>query len=118
MPKAAKNSPTQKATKPKTSAATMRAAAKAPRLASKSSPELQSAVESARSDTKAAAILKMLGRDNGATIKELAAATNWQEHSIRGLMSGNLKKKRGLLITHSVVDGIRRYHINQPGSGQ
>ena len=41
----------------------------------------------------------MLRRPDGATITQLTKALNWQPHSVRGAMSGALKKKQGLTIT-------------------
>ena len=34
----------------------------------------------------------------GATVEQIAAATGWQHHTIRGAISGALKKKLGLTI--------------------
>jgi Protein of unknown function (DUF3489) len=48
--------------------------------------------------TKTDKILKLLQRNTGATIAELAKVTRWQRHSVHGFMSGTLKKKRGLEI--------------------
>ena len=61
--------------------------------------------------TKAATIRRLLVAAKGATIDELAAATGWQVHSLRGFMSGTLKKKLGLEVTSRVLGGCRRYHI-------
>ena len=41
----------------------------------------------------------MLRRPDGATITQLTKALSWQPHSVRGAMSGALKKKQGLTIT-------------------
>lgn len=73
----------------------------------------RNAPKASRPDTKSALILKLLGRTNGATVKELAAATNWQDHSIRGYLSGTLKKKMGLLVTGEVFKGIRHYKLDR-----
>jgi hypothetical protein len=63
--------------------------------------------------TKAAKILSLLRRSNGATIAELTKATSWQAHSVRGFMSGTLKKKQGIQISGSQEDGKpRRYFID------
>jgi Protein of unknown function (DUF3489) len=37
----------------------------------------------------------MLKRPDGATVEQIAAATGWQHHTIRGAISGALKKKLG-----------------------
>jgi hypothetical protein len=62
-------------------------------------------------ETKQARLIALLQRPSGAAIKDLAAATGWQAHSVRGVMSGALKKRLGLTITsESGADG-RVYHI-------
>ena len=63
--------------------------------------------------TKAAKIIGLLRRNNGATIAELTKATSWQAHSVRGFMSGILKKKQGVLIRSNQEEGKpRRYSID------
>ena len=63
--------------------------------------------------TKAAKIIGLLRRNNGATIAELAKATSWQAHSVRGFISGKLKNKQGLQINSSQEDDKpRRYFID------
>lgn len=53
---------------------------------------------------------KLLTRKNGATIAEMAKATGWQQHSVRGALAGAMKK-RGHMITSDKIDGTRRYRI-------
>ena len=66
----------------------------------------------AAAPSKVEKILKLLQRSTGATIAELAKATGWQEHSVRGFMSGTLKKKQGLEIKSSKeADKDRRYVV-------
>ena len=55
-------------------------------------------------------LIQLLRRPTGATIDELAAATLWQKHSVRGALAGTLKKK-GHTITSEVTEGVRRYRI-------
>ena len=63
--------------------------------------------------TKAAKILSLLRRSNGATIAELTKATSWQAHSVHGFMSGTLKKKQGIQINSRQEYGKpRRYSID------
>ena len=51
-----------------------------------------------RTGTKQALMIEMLKRPEGATVEQIAAATGWQHHTIRGAISGALKKKLGLTI--------------------
>ena len=52
----------------------------------------------------------MLRRPDGATIVQLAKTLDWQAHSVRGAMSGALKKKQGLKITATKVEGGERVY--------
>ena len=60
---------------------------------------------------KLGALLALLQRSEGATLIEMTAATGWQAHSVRGAMSGALKKKQGLEITSVKAEGVRTYRI-------
>jgi hypothetical protein len=51
-----------------------------------------------RAGTKQAQMIEMLKRPKGATVEQIAAATGWQHHTIRGAISGALKKKLGLTV--------------------
>ena len=55
---------------------------------------------------KHAVIAKLLRRRNGATIDDLTAATGWQAHSVRGAISGALKRRYGLSVS-SANEGKR-----------
>jgi hypothetical protein len=48
--------------------------------------------------TKQALMIELLKRPEGATVEQIAAATGWQHHTIRGAISGALKKKLGLTV--------------------
>ena len=52
------------------------------------------AVSTPRAESKQSQLIAMLRQPDGATIAEIVAATAWQAHSARGLISGVLKKKR------------------------
>jgi hypothetical protein len=69
----------------------------------------------ARPDSKQAQVIALLQRAKGATIDELAAAIGWQHHSVRGVISGALKKRLGLAITSSKEDRGRVYRIAGTG---
>ena len=58
----------------------------------------------------------MLRRSEGATVDEVASATGWQRHTVRGVFSGTLKKKLGLTIASAKEERGRVYRINGPQS--
>ena len=65
-----------------------------------------------KAGSKLDALINTLRQRDGATIAELMAATGWQAHSVRGAISGNLKKKRGLAVISEMVEGRgRTYRI-------
>ena len=51
-----------------------------------------------RTGTKQGLMIDLLKRPEGATVEQIAAATGWQHHTIRGAITGALKKKLGLTI--------------------
>jgi hypothetical protein len=72
-----------------------------------------SRVKQANSPRKSDLLLTLLRAPGGASIKDLAEATGWQEHSVRGFLSGHIKKKLSLKIaSHKGDDGTRRYHLS------
>ena len=61
-------------------------------------------------------VLALLNRRSGATISDIMKATNWQQHSVRGFLSGTVKKKLGLNLTSTKSKtGERRYQIVRDG---
>ena len=58
-----------------------------------------------RAGTKQARIIAMLQRPEGATVAEMVEATSWQAHTVRGSISGALKKKLGLPVAAEKVKG-------------
>jgi hypothetical protein len=42
---------------------------------------------------------------------ELMQATSWQPHSVRGVISGVLRKRLGLIVHAELTDGVRHYRI-------
>ncbi|WP_246765173.1 DUF3489 domain-containing protein [Aminobacter sp. SR38] len=64
-------------------------------------------------ETKADVVLKKLRLTKGATLHQLIEVTGWQAHSVRGFLSGTVKKKLGLNLTSETSkDGLRRYRID------
>ncbi len=82
----------------------------APKAASGKTPAKQADQRKPREGTKLAAMISRLSRKQGATTAELAAATGWQHHSVRGAISGALKKKLGLTVTSDNVKGRGRVY--------
>jgi Protein of unknown function (DUF3489) len=81
-----------------------------------------------RAGTKQGLMIEMLKRPEGATVEQIAEATGWQHHTIRGAISGALKKKLGLSVeaTRTREVGPNKtgakgsstvYRILDPGTG-
>ena len=66
--------------------------------------------DAAPRQTKQQIMIDLLRRPEGATIEEITAATEWQSHTVRGAMSGALKKKLGLAITSEKMDARGRVY--------
>ena len=71
-------------------------------------PEPQSEEKRA---SKQDAVIAMLRRPEGATVDEVASATGWQRHTVRGVFSGTLKKKLGLTLASTKEERGRVYRI-------
>ncbi len=77
-----------------------------------SKPKGRTPPPAVRPGTKQALMIDLLKRKKGATIEEIVEAAGWQPHSVRGAISGTLKKKLGLMVTSEKPgDGPRRYRI-------
>lgn len=69
--------------------------------------------------SKLGALVAALRRPEGATLPELMEATGWQAHSVRGAISGNLKKKLNLKVVSEVVENRGRiYRIATEGPAE
>lgn len=65
-----------------------------------------------RPGTKLAALVMALRRPQGATSLQLMLATGWQPHTVRGAISGMLRKKLGLNVELAHNDtGERVYRV-------
>ena len=60
---------------------------------------------------KLGVLVGLLSRPEGARIQDLAAATGWQVHSVRGAIAGALKKDRGLNVVSTKTETGRTYRI-------
>lgn len=62
---------------------------------------------------KIATIVSLMRRPTGANIAELTQQTGWQAHSVRGAISGNVKRKLGLRVLSEKVGSVRVYRIQE-----
>jgi hypothetical protein len=62
-------------------------------------------------------IIAMMRRPKGASISELTKATAWQAHSVRGAISGTLRKKQGLNVVSEKSGDVRLYRIADKTAG-
>jgi hypothetical protein len=66
----------------------------------------------ARDGSKTAQILDLLKQPGGATSKELMKVTGWLPHSVRGFLSGTVRKKMGLTVASAKgANGERTYSV-------
>jgi len=63
-----------------------------------------------RENSKQAEVVRMLQRPEGATLRQICAATGWQQHTVRGTFAGAFKKKLGLTITSDKEQGGERVY--------
>ena len=79
-------------------------------------PEPEPLLSDAKRPSKQDAVIAMLRRPEGATVDEVARATGWQRHTVRGVFSGTLKKKLGLSVASAKEERGRVYRIAEPAS--
>jgi hypothetical protein len=60
---------------------------------------------------KIGSVIEMLRDPAGATIDAMMQATGWQAHSVRGALSGAIKKDRGLTVISDITPAGRVYRI-------
>ena len=76
-------------------------------------PRDASAPRKPREGTKQEQVLTMLRRPEGATVAQIAEATGWAQHTVRGFFAG-LKKRQG--ITVIAAERIRQVGPNKEGA--
>ena len=92
-----------------------KSSANATRQGSKQSP---TGSKQSAANSKKAVLLKALRRKAGASVPEMQKLTGWQAHSVRGFLSGTIKRKLGHTVTASVDDKRGRcYRIDAEGQG-
>ena|SRR5437588_9029144 len=100
---------TKQKSKPK--AASRSTVRKTAKPAPRKRPAPASSKLAARPDTKHARIIAMLRAPVGASIAAIMAATDWQQHSVRGFLAGVVRKKLGLNLVSEQTDKGRVYRI-------
>lgn len=74
--------------------------------------KLEATPPSIRPGTKLAAIIDALSKPGGATIAQMMDGTGWQAHSVRGAISGMVRKRLGYeVVTEKGEGGLRTYRI-------
>ena len=63
---------------------------------------------------KIATLVELLSQSDGTSIGQMMDATGWQAHSVRGALSGAIKKGLGLPVVSEKTDAGRRYRISAP----
>ncbi|EUB96499.1 Protein of unknown function DUF3489 [Rhizobium sp. CF080] len=62
--------------------------------------------------TKASNVIEALRSKDGVSLESIMAMTGWQAHSVRGFLSGTVRKKLGFDVTRgSRADGVAYYRI-------
>jgi hypothetical protein len=111
-----------KPTQPRrTSVTTAQPAKKNPRTAPKMLPRTattkKKAVGSRPQDnpiqptSKIGATIRLLRGAEGASMEDLMKATGWQGHSMRGAISGSIKRRLGLNVDSDKPETVRFYRI-------
>lgn len=61
--------------------------------------------------SKTEQVLTLLRGKSGASVDQIMKLTGWQAHSVRGFISGTVKKKLALNLDTQVREGVRHYQI-------
>ncbi len=65
-----------------------------------------------RPGTKLASVIDAMRHPGGATIAQMMTDTGWQAHTVRGAISGMIRKRLGFeVVTEKGADGQRSYRI-------
>jgi hypothetical protein len=104
--------PARKQKKQATTRPTDRGSNKGETTRRKAKPKPEPApVRSPRPGSKLARVIDLLRRSGGASVADIAAATGWQPHTVRGVISGAVRTKLHLPVTTEAMDGRRTYRI-------
>ena len=97
---------------------TVRAAAKPKKLPHTSTLATTADQKPSRANTKQATAIEMLRASAGANIEALMKATGWQQHSVRGFLSGVVRKRLKLDLESTLEEGVRVYRITGGAGGK
>src|ERR1700757_4001012 len=79
-------------------------------------PDPESQKPDLKRPSKQDVVIAMLRQPEGATVDEVASVTGWQRHTVRGVFSGTLKKKLGLILASAKEERGRVYRIAELAS--
>jgi len=106
---------TPRTTKPKAASARRATATKTPKAKTPGKPpaKTNSKVKTppARAASKQSQLIALLQSPTGATIEQMTRATGWQPHTVRGTISGALRKRLGLQVVCGGEAGAGVYRI-------
>lgn len=83
----------------------------------KTKPQAKAAVVVSKTPTastktsKTEQVLTLLRGKTGASVDQIMQLTGWQAHSVRGFISGTVKKKLALNLDTQIREGVRHYQI-------
>jgi hypothetical protein len=83
----------------------------APAPTAKATGGTKRAAPGARPNSKIARVVEMMRKPGGVTLNAIMRATDWQAHSVRGAISGAIKKKLGLKVVSETRSDERVYRI-------
>jgi hypothetical protein len=109
-PKKSSARPATASAKPKSAAAPKALQPAKPKPVGKPKP----AAPAPAAGGKIAVLLALLRQEGGTTVAAMMAATGWQAHSVRGAISGAIRKQ-GVSVSSIKVDGVRTYKAG-PGA--
>jgi hypothetical protein len=78
---------------------------------SETQSKVRSSITAGKTESKQARLITMLRASSGATVAAMMAATEWQQHSVRGFLAGVIRKKLGLNLVSEESDDGRIYRI-------
>lgn len=87
---------------------------------SKAAPSSRPAIKKAKpapaqaaevTTSKQSQLISLLRSAAGASMEQMMALTGWQSHTVRGMLSGSLRKRLGLDVQCQRVDGVHLYRI-------